>query len=127
MIFLDRSIPKSVAEALKLVRTGDIVWLEDQFAHDTPDEDWIPTVAARGWLTISRDKKIRTRLRQRALVRDHGMGCFIIAQKQDPTRWQYLKLLAANLDDWERVFDSTPKPFLHLVDAAGKSRDFPLR
>jgi hypothetical protein len=126
MIFLDRSIPKSVAEALKLVRTGDIRWLEDEFAHNTPDEVWIPDVAARGWLTISRDKKIRTRLRQRALVRDHGMGCFILQQKQDPTRWQYLKLLAANLDEWERVFASTPKPFMRLVDAAGTSRNFSL-
>lgn len=54
------------------------------------------------------------------------MGCFIIQQKQDPTRWEYLKLLAANLDEWERFFESTPKPFMQLVDASGKSRDFPL-
>src|SRR3989304_4123874 len=100
MIFLDRSIPKSVAEALKLVRTGDIRWLEEEFAPNNPAEVWIPDVAARGGVAISRDKKIRTRLRQRALVRDHGMGCFILQQKQDPTRWQYLKLLAANLDEW---------------------------
>lgn len=126
MIFLDRSIPKSVADALKLVRTGDIRWLEDEFPHDTPDENWIPTVASWGWLTVSRDKKIRTRLRQRELVRDHGMGCFIIQQKQDPTRWEYLSLIACHLDDWERFFATTPKPFMELVDSSGKSRDFPL-
>jgi len=108
------------------VRTGDIRWLEDVFAHNTPDEEWIPDVAARGWLTISRDKKIRTRQRQRTLVRDHGMGCFIFQQKRDPTRWEYLKLIAANLDEWERVFASTARPFLHLIDATGRTRDFTL-
>jgi len=30
MIFIDRSIPKGVAEALKQVR-DDVVWLEDVF------------------------------------------------------------------------------------------------
>jgi len=125
MIFIDRSIPRGVAEALKQVR-DDVRWLEDEFPHDAKETDWLPEIGRRGWLVISRDKKIRTRLRQRALVRDHGMGCFILQQKQDPTRWQYLKLLAANLDEWERVFASTPKPFMRLVDAAGTSRNFSL-
>jgi hypothetical protein len=126
VIFFDRSIPKSVAEALKLVRTGDVRWLEDEFAHDTPDETWIPDIAKRGWLVVSRDKKIRTRLRQRALVKQHGLGCFILQQKQDPTRWQYLKLLAASLDEMERLHTNTPKPFIYLVDAHGVMRAFRL-
>ena len=38
MIFIDRSIPRSVAEAFKKVR-ADIRWLEDEFPHDIRDED----------------------------------------------------------------------------------------
>ena len=34
MIFIDRSIPKGVADALKQVRS-DVVWLEDVFPHNT--------------------------------------------------------------------------------------------
>jgi hypothetical protein len=126
MIFLDRSIPKSVAEALKMVRNDDVRWLEDEFPHDTPDEAWIPEVGRRGWVVVSRDKKIRTRLRQRALVKEHGLGCFILQQKQDPTRWQYLKLLAATLDEMERIHATQRKPFMYLVDANGALRDFVL-
>lgn len=122
MIFLDRSIPKSVANALKLVRSGDIVWLEDEFAHDTPDEVWIPAVAAKDWVVVSRDKKIRSRPWQRRLIREHGLGCFIVGQKQDLTRWDYLKLLAGCLDELERLGGETPKPFLFLIDSRGNFR-----
>lgn len=126
MIFIDRSIPRSVADALKLVGRADVRWLEDEFAHNTPDEVWIPVVAERGWLAISRDKKIRTRSRQRDLVRDHGLGCFLLQQRQNLTRWDYLKLLAANLDEWERKAAATPRPFMFLVGSDGTSRLFDL-
>ncbi|MCC6381641.1 MAG: hypothetical protein IT304_03985 [Dehalococcoidia bacterium] len=120
MIFLDRSIPRSVAEALKAVRPGEIRWLEDDSLHSTPDEVWIPEVARREWLAISRDKNIRRRSRQRELVFRHGLGCFILSQRHDPTRWQYLKLLAATLDEMERLFRHQPRPFMYLVDGAGR-------
>ena len=37
MIFIDRSAPKGVAEAIKQVR-DDVMWLEDRFQHDVSDE-----------------------------------------------------------------------------------------
>src|SRR6185312_9396123 len=112
MIFLDRSIPKSVAEALKMVRTGDVMWLEDRYPHNAKDEEWIPDAGRAGWLVIARDKKIRTRSWQRELIRRHGVGCFIINQTtRDPTRWEYLKLLAKTLDEMERLHAERARPF----------------
>ena len=40
MIFIDRSVPKGVAEAIKRVR-GDVLWLEDKFPDD---EVWLAAV-----------------------------------------------------------------------------------
>ena len=40
MIFIDRSIPVSIANALKCVRQ-DIIWLDDYFPADTPDVVWL--------------------------------------------------------------------------------------
>ncbi len=109
-----------------MVRTGDICWLEDKYPHDTKDEVWIPDAGAEGWLVVARDKKIRTRPWQRELIRRHGVGCFIINQKQDPTRWQYLQLLAKTIDEMERPYAAMEKPFMYLVDSSGALRDFPL-
>ena len=40
MIFIDRSIPRGVAEAVRRMRE-DVIWLEDEFRHDVPDEEWL--------------------------------------------------------------------------------------
>lgn len=119
MIFIDRSIPKSVATALKSVR-DDVYWLEDCFPHDTRDADWLPVAGTEGWLVITRDKKIRTRPWERQAILENSVGCFCLIQKKHPTRWQYLKLLVLILEKMERIFDTTPRPFIYGVDQSGK-------
>ena len=59
MIFIDRSIPKGVAEALKKVR-DDVLWFADRFPHDAKDTTWLPVAGATDCLVIVCDKKIRT-------------------------------------------------------------------
>ena len=122
MIFVDRSIPKSVAEALKLVREDEVAWLEDYFNHRTPDEEWLEAAGREGWLVISRDKRIRTRPGERAALQQHGVGCFILGQTGNPTRWEYLKLLARTLDEMVQRFEETPRPFIYVVNSAGSMR-----
>jgi len=51
VIFIDRSIPRGVAEAVKRMRE-DVVWLEDEFRHDVPDEEWLAVAGQRSWLVI---------------------------------------------------------------------------
>lgn len=121
MIFIDRSVPKGVAEAIKKVRS-DVLWLEDKFAHDTPDEEWLPVAGREGWLVILRDKKVRTRPGEREKIMQYGVGCFILNQKQDPTRWQYLQLLTSTLDQMQEKFVETPRPFIYTVDRNGVFR-----
>jgi len=121
MIFIDRSIPKPVAEALKLVR-DDVRWLEDEFAHDTPDALWLTEIGARGWLVVCRDKRIRTRPGERQAIIDGQVGCFCLTQKQPLTRWQYLKLLALTLDEMGQMFERTPRPFIYGVGGTGQLR-----
>ena len=118
MIFIDRSIPKGVALALQQVR-DDVVWLEDIFAHDTADTAWLPDVGARGWLVITRDKKVKTRPAERRLIEQHGVGCFILSQQANLTRWEYLKLLAATLEKMLFTYDVTQRPFIYRVGRTG--------
>ena len=83
MIFIGRSIPKGVAEALKMVR-DDIRWLEDEFTHDAKETEWLPEIGRRGWLVITRDKRIRSRPGERKALLDAGVGCFISHSKAEP-------------------------------------------
>jgi hypothetical protein len=116
---MDRSIPKAVAEALKLVR-GDILWLEDCLAHDVKDPEWLREVGKAGWLVILRDKKVRTRPAERRAILENDVGAFILNQGSDPTKWRYLQLLTQTLDEMEQKFATTRRPFIYTVSRDGR-------
>jgi hypothetical protein len=121
MIFIDRSVPKSVATALMAVR-DDVMWLEPRFPHDAKDTDWLPVAGAEGWLVVTRDKRIRQRPGELRSLIEHGVGCFIFTQKPDLTRWEYLKLLCQTLDQMEQLFADVPRPFIYGVTRDGQLR-----
>jgi hypothetical protein len=122
LIFIDRSVPKPVADALMCVR-NDVEWLEPRYPQDAKDATtWLPDAGKNGWLVIARDKKIRTRAAERQAIIDNGVGAFIIIVKKNLNRWEYLRLIATNLDEMEEVFAATPKPFIWTVETRGLSR-----
>ena len=119
MIFFDRSVPRGIVDALKYVR-DDVRWLEDEFPHATPDPVWLREVGNRGWLVITRDKKIRSRPGEQRALLENSVGCFCLTQGRDPTRWQYLKLIVGTHDEMLERFERTPRPFLYGVGRTGK-------
>lgn len=126
MIFFDRSVPRGVAEAVKQVRE-DACWLEDVFEEGwIKDREWIPEVGARGWLVITKDKKIRTRPEERRAIKENNVGCFILNYRQPLNRWEILKLVTSTLDEMEEKFANTPRPFLYLIDRNGRFRQYDL-
>lgn len=126
MIFIDRSIPRGVADALKAIGRDDVSWLEDLYAHNVKDEEWLPDAGANGWLVLSRDKKIMTRPGQRGLVIRHHVGMFVFNQRHDPSKWDYFKLLGKCLDEMERLFAATERPFIFVVSREGVIRRYDL-
>lgn len=123
MIFIDRSIPRAVATALKNDR-DDVVWLDERFPQATPDEEWLRQVGAWGWLVISRDKKVRTRPGERREILESGVGCFILASKKDLTKEAMTDLIRATLPEMERLFSTTPRPFIFTIDSGRRFRNY---
>jgi hypothetical protein len=121
MIFIDRSIPKHVAEALQKVR-DDVEWLEPRFRRDAKEHEWMSEAGAGGWLCISRDKHIRTRPGERRALIEHSVGLFYLTQKQPLTKWDYLRLIVLTLDRMEELFQETERPFLYGVGRTGEIR-----
>ena len=119
MIFVDRSIPRSVAKALQQVRS-DVKWLEDVFDHDVEDIVWLRDVGDWGWLVIMRDKKILNRPGERAALIENRVGAFYLTHTDNPTRWQILKVIVGALDEMIEIFDRESRPFLYGLDRNGK-------
>ncbi|MDQ3032843.1 MAG: hypothetical protein M3Y87_10525 [Myxococcota bacterium] len=69
--FVDRCLGKRTLAALRsLGATAE--WLGDHFSDDALDEEWIPSVAARGWAILTKDKNIRRDSNQRDIVKTSG-------------------------------------------------------
>ncbi len=86
----------------------------------TLDTDWIPAVAARNLVVISRDKAIRTKPAEIALLRAHDLRIFWIARKKDRGTWGNLVLLVRRWEEIESIVANRgPGPWFM---AMGESR-----
>jgi len=70
------------------------------------DPDWIPEVAKRDVVVIARDRRIRTKPAELALLRDHGLRVFWIAGKKDLSTWDYLVRIVRRWREIERAIES---------------------
>lgn len=122
MIFIDRSIPRGVAEQLRHICDDTVIFLDERFPPDTPDREWLAVAGREGWLVISRDKRIRRRPGEREAILENGVGCFILGWRKNLTRAAYLDVLAGSLDEMQALFAETPRPFIYVVNAAGTMR-----
>lgn len=79
--FLDHQIGRyQVAEALRAAGAKVEVHL-DHFPGNMPDIDWIPEVAKRGWVLITKDKNIRRNPLERAAYEAVKLRGFVATGK----------------------------------------------
>src|SRR5258706_16145138 len=95
-------------KALAVARK-DVVYAGHPLFSEVPlgtlDPDWIPAVAARKLVVIGRDRHIRTKPAELALLRAHGLRVFWIAGKRDLSTWDYLVRLVNRWGDIERELE----------------------
>lgn len=126
MIFVDGSIPRSVADEIKKVRS-EVCWKGELFFLDTKDPVWLREAGDKGWLVITHDKKVRTRPGERRAIMEHGVGCFILTYKQDLKKPEIAELVLKNLEEMEKMFAKTPRPFIYTVSKDGEFREYARR
>jgi hypothetical protein len=126
VIFIDASLPRTVADELKKVRE-DVVFKHDIFRPGTDDPIWLRRVGIEGWLAITHDKHVRTRYGERAAIMEHGVGCFILTYKQDLQKPEIVRMVFDYLPEMERRFKTTPRPFIYTVSKNGEFREYAQR
>lgn len=83
------------------------------------DPDWIPEVAARGWLIITRDRMIQQHVAERHTVRDHGAKMVNLNSDDASTIWTQLEVLMTRWREIEALHNQ-PGPFIRSVSRTGK-------
>ena len=94
--FVDRSLgAQQIAAALREAGASVVVH-DDEFAKDTPDEVWLKEAGRRGWLVVSKDKRIATRTLELLAIARAGARVFILGAGNMTYIPHFAKLLTAN-------------------------------
>lgn len=80
----------------------------------TPDTTWIPEVARRGWLVVTRDVSIAAHRAEIQAVRDHGARLVVLSGREATGTWNQLEIVLAQWRAIERLLDQ-PGPFICTV------------
>jgi PIN like domain len=75
------------------------------------DVEWIPEVARRGWLIVTRDSNIIQNRAEIAAVRDNGARMVALNQQDAKTKWGQLEVFMTRWRDIENLVIQ-PGPFI---------------
>jgi hypothetical protein len=79
--FLDYQIGRYVvADALRAAGAQVAVHIE-HFAQNALDTEWIPRVAERGWVLITKDQHIRRNIVERETYRDARLRGYVVTER----------------------------------------------
>ena len=116
--FLDHQIGRyQVAEILRAAGAKIEVHL-DHFGGDTPDIDWIPEVARRDWVLITKDQNIRRNPLERAAYKSARLRGFIVTGK-DMGGPELAQLLVRCLPGMARRVAGHTGPLLFTISRGG--------
>jgi predicted nuclease of predicted toxin-antitoxin system len=78
VFFLDRSLGKHVV-ASALRSNGVAVEIhDDHFPADAPDHTWLKAVGRRGWIVLTKDRRIRYRTIELEAIAAAGVKAFVL-------------------------------------------------
>jgi PIN like domain len=79
-LFIDRSLGRVKVPTLLREAGLELVTLAEHYGmpadEKVEDVTWLAETAARGWVVLGKDERIRRRPAERAAIRHHGVRCF---------------------------------------------------
>lgn len=91
---------------------------EQHFAPDAADADWMRAATERGWLILTKDKRVRRRPGELQTIRDAGAAAFILTAGDLPGSDQAAAFLGARTRI-EQLARNYSRPLIATISAAG--------
>ena len=119
VFFVDRSLG-SVDVPTGLRAAGATVEVhDDHFAHTEADVDWLPVVGQRGWVVVTKDRRIRTRNVELEALMDAGVAAFVLTAG-DLSGAEMAEALVKALPRMQRMVAKHLRPFIAAVSRPGE-------
>lgn len=77
--FFDNTFPPQLVTILKALKV-DARHLQEDFAADTPDVDWLPEVGKRGWIVVTGDRRISKKPPERKALEEANVIAVFMAK-----------------------------------------------
>jgi hypothetical protein len=87
--------------------------------ENADDDVWLSQAGEADWVVIHRDKRIRTRPRERQALIDSRVRSFCMTHSGNATRHETLRLLERRCDAIEDIAATRPGPYIYSVTWAG--------
>jgi len=116
--FIDWSLGKSVANAL-IAAGAQVEHHGSHFAQDAKDQEWIPAVSDRGWVTLTKDEAIGTNPQELKAIARAGARVFILVSG-NLTRQQMADLFVEVLPRLEKFTQGNQAPFITKIYKDGR-------
>ena len=115
VFFLDRNLGRyTVAQALR--QAGAHVEIhDDYFPKDAKDEAWLHDVGQRGWIILTKDKRIRYRSHERTALLQANGRAFVIVARGDMAAHDVAEILLRALPAIHRFLARHAAPFIASV------------
>jgi PIN like domain len=119
VFFIDHCLgTEKVAKRLRQAGVDARVLVDEGFAEDSDDVEWLPVVAAKGWAVLTKDKRIRRRAIEREAINESSAGAFILAASGLGGD-AIADALARALPRMIRIWNTRARPFIAMVNAHG--------
>jgi len=111
--YVDENITPNIAQALAILQNPridenvEVLTILEEFGQGTPDEEWIPKVAAEDGIVITQDLNIHRVRQQRFLYKQHGLG--VVFFKPPKKGYQYWDLVEFYIKRWKVVKEEVKK------------------
>lgn len=116
--FIDHSLG-GILIAQRLRALGaQVEILADHFPTDTPDVEWLKAVGYKGWIVLTKDKRIRRDSVERAALKLAGVRAFFLTQ-QALTGGEMADIFASALQGMVNRAHSQPAPFIYTLSRGG--------
>jgi hypothetical protein len=110
--FTDRDLGKQFPAILRTAGFS-VERHADHFRPETPDDEWLQTVATRGWVIITHDQRIRYKVNERDAVMRSGASMLVMIGKAPFPELGHA--MANTMNRVLRFLDETPAPFIAKV------------
>jgi hypothetical protein len=120
-VFLDESLDSdSIAQALSAAG-ANVERLTRHFPKGTDDRAWLSLAGSKGWIVLTRDKRIRYRRLERLALKLAGARAFVFTGG-NVTLADTAAILAAALPAIAEICDREQAPFIYHLGRGGKPR-----